>query len=93
VPKEPPKKASGAGRNRNKTKDGRRNVIGERLRELRRSSTPKVTQEDLAGRVAAQHVSLDRTAIYRIEMGTRAVTDLELVALAKALRIKMADLF
>jgi DNA-binding XRE family transcriptional regulator len=68
-------------------------VVGPRLRELRRRSTPKITQEDLAGRVAAQNISLDRTAIYRIEMGTRAVTDLELLALAKALRVRIADLF
>jgi hypothetical protein len=33
------------------------NFPGIDCRELRRRSTPKVTQEDLAGRVAAQHVS------------------------------------
>jgi DNA-binding XRE family transcriptional regulator len=80
-------------RSRNKAGDGRRNLVGARIRELRRKAKPKITQEDLAGRVAALSVGLDRTAIYRIENGSRAVTDVELAALAKALHIRVADLF
>lgn len=80
-------------RNRNKAKDGKRNVVGSRIHELRVKANPPVTQEDMAGRVAALGVVLDRTAIYRIETGSRTVTDVELVALAKALRVKIADLF
>jgi DNA-binding XRE family transcriptional regulator len=87
------KRKSGKSRSRNKTSDGRRNVVGSRIRELRRKANPKITQEDLAGRVAVQNIALDRTAIYRIEAGVRAVTDLELVVLARALRVKIADLF
>ncbi len=86
-------KSSPETRNRNKTRDGRRNLVGGRVRELRRRAVPKITQEDLAGRVAAHSVSLDRTAIYRIEAGSRTVTDLELAALAKALRVPIAELF
>ena len=80
-------------RSRNKAKDGTRNIVGLRVRELRQGAKPKITQEDLAGRVAAQHVVLDRTAIFRIETGRRAVSDLELAAIAKALRVKISDLF
>ncbi len=80
-------------RTRNKAGDGKRNLVGARIRELRRKAVPKISQEDLAGRVAARSISLDRTAIYRIERGLRAVTDLELAALAKALRVSVADLF
>lgn len=80
-------------RSRNKAKDGLRNIVGARVRELRQGATPKITQEDLAGRVAAQHVGLDRTAIFRIETGKRSVSDLELSAIAKALRVKISDLF
>jgi HTH-type transcriptional regulator, cell division transcriptional repressor len=80
-------------RSRNKAKDGTRNIVGARIRELRKNSKLKITQEDLAGRVAAQHVGLDRTAIFRIETGKRAVSDLELAAIAKALRVKISDLF
>lgn len=80
-------------RNRNKAKDGKRNIVGSRIHELRLKAKPSVTQEDLAGRVAALGVGLDRTAIYRIESGLRAVTDMELLALAQALRVNVSDLF
>ena len=80
-------------RTRSKASDGRSNLVGARIRELRRLAKPKLTQNDLAGRVAAHAIALDRTAIYRIERGLRAVTDVELAALAKGLRVHIADLF
>jgi DNA-binding XRE family transcriptional regulator len=80
-------------RSRNKARDGKRNLVGMRIREIRRVAQPKVTQEDLAGRVAALAISLDRTAIYRIEAGTRSVTDIEIAAIAKALRVEISVLF
>ncbi len=52
-----------------------------------------MSQEDLAGRLAALGISMDRSAIARIEQGQRYVMDYEAVALAKAFRIKIADLF
>jgi DNA-binding XRE family transcriptional regulator len=80
-------------RTRNKARDGRSNIVGARVRELRRKARPKITQDDLAGRVAGLGISLDRTAIYRVEMGMRAVTDMELAAFAKALRVEISELF
>jgi DNA-binding XRE family transcriptional regulator len=80
-------------RSRNRAKDGRRNIVGERIRKIRRNAKPKITQEDLAGRVAVYGVGLDRTAIFRIETGRRSVSDLELLAIAKSLRVKIGDLF
>ncbi len=88
-----PKAKRKVGRHRNVALDGKRNLIGARLRELRRKMRPKVTQEDLAGRLAAMSVTLDRTAIYRIELGRRSVSDIELSALAKALRAPISALF
>jgi transcriptional regulator with XRE-family HTH domain len=86
-------KKKATGRHRNKAEDGKRNIVGARLRELRRKMRPKVTQEDLSGRVAALSVTLDRTAIYRIELGRRTVSDVEIAALAKALRVPVSALF
>ncbi len=80
-------------RSRNKDRDGTRNIVGSRIRALRRKIRPKMTQDDLAGRVAAMSIILDRTAIYRIELGMRSVSDLELAALAKALRVDVAGVF
>jgi transcriptional regulator with XRE-family HTH domain len=70
-----------------------RNIIGARLRQIRRSCRPKVSLEDLAGRVAARGVTLDRSAIGRIENGNRYVLDYELHVLADALRTSVAEFF
>ena len=69
-----------------------RNVIGERLRAIRLAAKPKVTLEDLAGRLAAKGVQLDRSAIGRIENLDRYVLDYELVAIAAALRVEVSEL-
>lgn len=70
-----------------------RNIVGRRLRQLRLARTPAVTLEDLAGRLAARGVRLDRSAIGRIENQNRYVLDYELKALAAALRVTVADFF
>jgi hypothetical protein len=70
-----------------------RNVIGRRLRQARLKARPPVSQEDLAARVSTQGISLDRSAISRIEGETRYVLDYEAVALAKALKVTVQSLF
>ena len=57
------------------------------MRLARLRFIPEVTQEDLAARAEAYGVHLDRTAIGRMEKGTRAVTDVELLAIAAALAV------
>ena len=52
-----------------------RNFVGGRVRQARLKCSPPVSQEDLAGRLAGQHITLDRTAVSRIENGTRYVMD------------------
>jgi len=69
-----------------------RNLIGPRLREIRLKQHPAVSQEDLAGRLAARGVTLDRSAIARIENSKRYVLDYELKALAAALKVPLSDL-
>lgn len=70
-----------------------RNIIGRRLREIRLGQKPAVTLEDLAGRLAARGVQIDRSAIGRIENCNRYVLDYELRALASALKADIADFF
>jgi transcriptional regulator with XRE-family HTH domain len=70
-----------------------RNIIGHRVREARFHLKPEVTQEDLAGRMAARGVFVDRTAISRIELKERYVMDFEAKALAKCLSVTVAWLF
>jgi len=70
-----------------------RNLIGERVRKARLACTPPVTQEDLAGRLAGREITIDQTAISRIENQTRDLMDYEIVAVAKALKVSVAYLF
>ncbi len=64
-----------------------RNIIGERLRQARYNSKPRVTQEELAARLQVMGIHIDRTKIAKIENGTRPVYDYELTAIAKALKL------
>lgn len=70
----------------------KKNIVGPRLRELRLAASPAVTLEDLAGRLAARGIQIDRSAIGRIENGNRHVRDFELKALASALRVQVSDI-
>lgn len=54
---------------------------------------PPISQDDLAGRLAARGISLDQTAISRIECQARYVMDYEAVAIARALKVSVAWLF
>jgi len=70
-----------------------RNLIGANVRRIRLSLDPKVTLEDMAGRLASRGVSLDRSAVGRIENNDRYVLDYEAAALAASLGVKIEDLF
>jgi transcriptional regulator with XRE-family HTH domain len=52
-----------------------------------------VSQEDLAGRVAAKGILIDRSAVSRIENQTRYLMDYEVRAIAGALKVSVAWLF
>jgi transcriptional regulator with XRE-family HTH domain len=69
-----------------------RNVVGRRIREIRLRRKPEITLEDLAGRLAARGIALDRSAIGRIENHNRYVLDYELKALADALKVSVGEL-
>jgi HTH-type transcriptional regulator, cell division transcriptional repressor len=70
-----------------------RNLIGGRVRQARLKSNPAVSQDDLAGKLAAQGILLDRTAISRIENQSRYVMDYEAAAIARALKVSVTWLF
>ena len=69
-------------------KTPRKNIIGHKVRSARLKLRPKVTQEDLVGRLAALGIHMDRSAISKIESGIRQLPDYEIEALAKALKVK-----
>jgi transcriptional regulator with XRE-family HTH domain len=72
---------------------GMRNIVGPRIREARYRSGQRVTQEQLAARLQTLNVDLDQTAISKIESGKRPITDIEIVAICKALGITVSTLF
>ena len=70
-----------------------RNIVGRRVKEARLKCKPPASQEDLAGRLAAQGILLDRTAVSRVESQSRFVMDYEAAAIARALKVSVAWLF
>jgi hypothetical protein len=68
----------------------RKNITGRRIREARLKCKPPVSQDDLAGRLAAKGVVLDQTAISRIERQDRYLMDYEVAAIAKCLKVSVA---
>lgn len=69
---------------------GRKNVSGERIRELRIKR--RMSQSELAARLQVEGVILERDSISRIESGTRFVADYELYIFAKILGVDMMSL-
>ncbi len=63
------------------TYQGKKNVCGERIRELRVKN--RMSQSDLAERLQREGVMLERDSISRIEGGTRFVADYELLVFAR----------
>lgn len=70
-----------------------RNIVGAQVRKLRLAAVPSISQEDLCGRVAKYGVTLTRPQVAKIEAGRRPVFDYEAVALAKALKATLLQLF
>lgn len=71
----------------------KRNVIGERVKLARKQAIPKITQTGLAVRLQLQGLQIERVTISKIETGYREVTDVEVVAIAKALGVTIKWLF
>ena len=77
---------------KNRNKDGTLNISGIRIAALRKALRPKVSQRALAEKLLLEGVDLDKNAIQLIESGKRFVTDIELKALAKVLKVSADDL-
>ena len=76
----------------NKAKNGRNNLCGEKIANLRKQMIPKVSQRALADMLQITGLDLDKNAIQRIESGKRFVTDIELVGFASVFGVEVSDL-
>ncbi len=66
---------------------GRKNLCGDRVREVR--ARLNITQADLAARLQVAGVIMERDSVSRIEIGTRFVTDYELSVLSDVLGVSV----
>jgi transcriptional regulator with XRE-family HTH domain len=63
------------------------NIVGKRVQEARLNFKPPLSQEELAVRLELDGWKSSRVTVAKIEAGTRRVTDFEVLALAKALKV------
>ena len=74
----------------NKTCDGKNNVCGKNIAVFRKEID--ISQRELADRLQLIGLDIDKNAIQRIESGKRFVTDIEIIAISKALNKTYQDL-
>ncbi len=67
---------------KNKAENGKNNICGKNIFELRKQQKPKMSQRMLADKLQVNGIDVDKNAIQRIESGERFVTDIEVKALA-----------
>lgn len=77
---------------KNRASDGRNNVCGLKIREIRLSLPDKVSQRKLADMLQVVGLDIDKNGIQRIESGTRFVTDIELKKFAEVLNVNYESL-
>ena len=77
---------------KNTRKNKLKNVIGPQVKAARMAFEPILSQDALAGRLAKRGLTLDRSAISRIESQERYVMDYEVVAIAKCLKVTVGYL-
>ena len=64
-----------------------KNIIGKRVRQARKDDKPPITQLDLVARLQTAGVKIDQSGLSKLESGRRPVSDIEVVELAKALKV------
>jgi transcriptional regulator with XRE-family HTH domain len=69
-----------------------RNIVGIHVRQSRMAAKPRITQKELMARLQVLGIMIDQSGISKIKNGQRPVTDIEVVALAKALKVSPMSL-
>lgn len=77
---------------KHKAPDGSNNLCGKNLKIIRLKQKPRLSQSKLARNLQLLGYDVDKHFIHRIENGKRFVTDVDLVMLAKALKISINEL-
>lgn len=67
----------------------KKNIVGVRIRQARKSAKPPITQTDLVARLQLQYMNIDQSGLSKLENGQRPVSDIEVLALARALTVSV----
>ena len=67
----------------------KKNIVGERVRQARKSAKPPITQTDLVARLQLQYMNIDQSGLSKLESGQRPVSDIEVLVLARALKVSV----
>ena len=71
--------------------DGKCNICGSRLREIRK--TCKLSQEQVAAKLQLMGLNIDQKAVSRMETGQRVIMDYELRYLAEVFSVSLLEFF
>lgn len=74
----------------NRTPDGRNNIAGVKVAQLRKNL--RISQRELADRLAVIGLDVDKNAVQRMESGQRFITDIEMISLAKIFNTTVEEL-
>lgn len=74
----------------NRNPDGRNNIAGIKVTELRKNL--RISQRELADRLHVIGLDIDKNAVQRMESGERFITDIELGYLAKVFGVTIEEL-
>lgn len=77
---------------KNRACDGKHNICGRMIEQLREGLPEKTSQRKLAEMLQSAGVDIDKNAVQRIESGKRFVTDIELKAFATVLHVSYEKL-
>jgi len=66
-----------------------RNIVGSRVCQARKEAVPPITQADLVARLQVLGIMIDQSTLSKIENQQRPVTDIMVVALARALKVSV----
>ncbi|CUX38502.1 helix-turn-helix domain-containing protein [Clostridium sp. C105KSO13] len=72
---------------KNHAKDGKKNICGKKIKEIRTNLPKKTSQNALSSLLQVHGLDIDKNAIQQIESGQRFVTDIELKTIAKVLDV------
>lgn len=64
-----------------------KNIVGKKVREARHKNKPALSQKELAARLELNGWKISRGTLAKIEAGIRQVTDFEVMALSKTLKV------